>query len=339
MLAKLFKKYYLQDELIGAAYEGLCPEARGWIKKTIAGLYDYYGQPWPAKENIQLTRFENSSITLKQSACQLCLVIYDSNYSALTRALGAVCPACFAGVQNICTVAVCGESVKPDAKSLKLNINFKPYFNNLASQAFPNANLNLLAAWELAGVEDMLALPQADLLPLLHKVQKHFSSVRIVLLGNPAWKDEILTLQLPQQYKIWAESPLVNILMRGYFSKKTIQSVKALHPDLKVKTTQDLTSPVDGYFAVIQGLSKQLEQVEQLQPLQPGEHEAGQFANCTFQTENNDNMPDSSALFSPFPLNNTTSASLVLNKNMAGCWLWPDLGLDFFKANQVIFTS
>ena len=331
MLAKLFKKYYLQDELIGAAYEGLCPEARGWVKKTIASLYNYYGQPWPAKENIQLTRLESSSVTLKQAACELCLVIYDSNYSALTRALGAVCPACFAGVKNICTVAVHGQTIKPEAKKLKSSINPEAYFNNLASEIFPNANLNLnlLAAWELAGIEDMLALPQAELMPVLLKAQKHFSSLRIVVLGNPAWKNDILTLQLPQQSWVWTESPLVSILMQGSFPQKTIQTVKALHPDLKIKTTQSIVPSSHAYFAIIQGEQPQTKQA----------HESEQILNSCIQANKPDCACNSlSGPLSSFPFSSLGSPALVLDKNMAGCWLWPDLKLDFFKSNQVIFT-
>lgn len=341
MLVKLFKKYYLQDSLIGAAYEGLCSEARGWVKKSIACLYNFYGQPWPAKENIQLTKFQNSSITLKQQPCELCVVIYDSNYKALSRGLAAVCPALFAGVQNICTLAVHEQTVNVEAKNLKSNINSEAYFNNFASQSFPNAklSLNLLAAWELAGVEDMLALPQADLLPLLHKVQKHFRFVRIVVLGNPAWKHEVLTMPLRQECKIWTESPLVNILMRGNFSKKTIQAVKALHPDLRIKTMPDLAASPDGYFAVIQGQNE--DEWKEAQKCQA----SGQFLDANIElvkpvySGEFDSACASSPLLSHFLLNSPSSPSLVLDKNMAGCWLWPDLGLDFFKANQVTFTA
>ena len=360
MLTKLFKKYYVQDELVGAAYEGLCPEARGWIKKTIASLYNYYGQPCPEQEKIQFTRHESLSVGLKQVACDVCLVIYDSNYAALSRALAAVCPASFAGIENIYTLAVHSEILKAEHKSLKPNLKIKPYFNNLADQTHPGSglSLNLLAAWELAGIEDNLALPQAELLPLLGKVlaHKNLRTVRIVILGNPLWQNDVLALQLTQQARIWAESGLNKILMRGNFSKKIVQTVEALHSDLIIKTAKSPVASGYGYYALIQGQEVLSQAPEQIFG-QACEQTPGQ-ASVVFSASGE----PSNALSNPSACFNNSEPGqphlgqiclgqphlgqiclgqpcLVLDKTTAGCWVWPDLALDFFKTSQITLTS
>lgn len=290
-----FNKYRIDDDVLSAAYEGLDMQAKGWIKKTIATLYGFYNKACPVQQQIVASKMESLSVTLSLAPQTGCVVLYDESYSAFTRALAAVCPAFYAGVENIYAIGVQGYA----HNDLKFHFNSSELLNNLGQNDFPQiaSNFNLLAAWELAGVEDIFSVPEVELVNLLSKsfARNKRQSFCVLVLGQPEWSLAIVELCRQFGFKFWQEPVLQAGVIVNSKDNNLVRMVKALHSDLTVKSVKSLKS--DKFPVLISN-------------------------NCeTVSWESK------------------SSFSLCLDEAQAGCWVWPELGLDFFMTHAACITD
>lgn len=280
MLLSIFNKYYIDNEYLEAAFEGLSVQTKGWIKKTLAVCRNYYRPDFPASFHSMANKIENTLITRSMEPCDCCVVLYPSEYAACTRALAAVTPGLFAGVENVIAVGVHSSFSQEYTK-----VKYNAYFRNAGQANYPDLpmNFNLLAAWELAGVEDIALLPEKDIPLVFNKLLKAAAeqTICLVVLGNPAWKRELELLFANTNIKIWQEKKPELIHVQKSF-KESVNILKNLHPDLKVKTVEKAVP--SACFVV----GDEDFRLEADQPL------------------------------------------LCLDPEYAGCWIWPDLGMDFY---------
>ena len=236
MLLNIFNKYLLADEFMEAAYEGFSPEIKGWIKKNLALCRNYYHPDIPAECFSSTTRIENTVITAHRQVCDSVLILCPASYSACTRAVAASAPAFFAGVEQVIAVAV------HDPETASFQTEGKNWFENAARGIYPEFPLdfNLLASWELSGVEEIGLLPLNMLDRALTKVAKVAEDevIRVMVFGSPAWGKEVLRLEGTRNLRIWNETAPEKIQVQSGL-KEELRLLKALHPDSKIMSVSN----------------------------------------------------------------------------------------------------
>lgn len=365
------KKYYLDEALAAAAFNGLRPEAKGWIKKTLSCQQAFYAQKPLYKNQALMTTWESYTSTLTFRPRSWCLVLYEQNYQAVTRAVAAVSPAVFAGIQDVYALAV----QPPDSqKNLKLNVNKTSFLSNTAQSEFQasNLDLNLTAAFELTGVEDLLAVREQELLPVIKRffeARKHEDGC-ILVLGDPGWSSEVFSLGMAQHINIWKEGPAPRILFKdpaasaevgaggkSVFGKYLLNTLKALHPDAKIKFLPAAPSPsaniaLADYFALIGPKDFISSSFLAAPPAAPSPDSAfweqSAMPALNLQLGQPDFLADFSNLgqvmgfdSSCFEKKHSAAAwpQLTLDASCAGCWVWPALSLDFFVSSRVSLSD
>lgn len=374
------KKYYLDETLTDAAFNGLRPETKGWIKKTLSCQQAFYAQKPLYKNQALLTTWESYTSTLTFRPRSWCLVLYEQNYQAVTRAVAAVAPAVFAGVQDVYALAV-----RPLDKqeNLKGSTNNSGFLSNAAQADFQSSNLdlNLTAGFELTGVEDLLAVREQELLPVIKRffeARKHEDGC-ILILGDPGWSSEVFNLTRGQHVNIWKEGPAPRILFKdptpaqasaagvagiaestgaggkSVFGAYLLKTLKALHPDAKIKFLPAASSPnaniaFADYFALV-GSKDFISQPFLATPHDedsPDNIFSGQTNPPALGLDLQGGQADFLAKLSSqeqdlgpgpcaFEKNHSTAGwpQLSLDASCAGCWVWPALSLDFFVSSRV----
>ena len=156
-LPELFSAYRLDDSLMAEAYEALGPEKRAVLKKNIAVLYAVWREQ---RESTCLTRHLPEGYTVHQET-------HPAPYTLVVCAAAFPSPACFLAAAMPALLAGVGLVV--------------PCFVGAAAR--PHAAL--VAATELAGLEDAVALPDEEqVLPLLHALHGQGARGRLVVLGH-----------------------------------------------------------------------------------------------------------------------------------------------------------
>ncbi len=284
MLLNIFNKYLLADEFMEAAYEGFSPEIKGWIKKNLALCRNYYRPDIPADFSSTTARIENTLITAARQVCDSVLILCPASYSACTRAVAASAPAFFAGVETVIAVAV------HDPEAPYSQVEGGNWFENDARPIYNDFPLdfNLLASWELCGVEEIALLPLNMLDQILGKVAKiaENEATRVVVLGSPVWENKVFGLKKMRNLRIWNETAPEKIQVQSGL-KEELRLLKALHPDSRIMSAPSPTPSVK-YLVGDDGFRLKAEQ----------------------------------------PV-------LSLSPEYAGCWVWPDLPLDFFRLQSV----
>ena len=284
MLLNLFNKYIVADEFMEAAYEGVSLEIKGWIKKNLALCRNYYRPDMPAEFSSTTARIENTLITAAKRVCDSVLILYPASYSACGRAVAASAPAFFAGVETVIAVAV------HDPEVPCFQVEGRDWFENDARPIYRDFPLdfNLLASWEVCGVEEIALLPLNMLDQILGKVGNiaKNEAVRVMVLGSPAWEKKIFGLKKTQNLQIWNETVPEKIQVQSGL-REELRLLKTLHPDSKIVSASSPT-PSAKYLVGDDGFRLKAEQ----------------------------------------PV-------LALSPEYAGCWVWPDLPLDFFRLQSV----
>lgn len=283
MLSNIFNKYYIDNKYLEAAFEGISLQTKGWIKKTLAVCRNYYRPDFPTSYQSTVNQIEDTLITRSMEPCNCCVVLYPSEYAACTRALAAVAPGLFAGVDNFVAVGVHSSSSRENTE-VKHNADFK----NAGQAKYPDfaMNFNLLAAWEIAGVEDIAFLPEKDIPSVFNKLLKFAGkqTICLVILGDPIWEQELEIFSANVNIKIWQEKKPEFIHVQAEH-KEAVQIIKNLHTDIEIKTSK--TANLSARFVV---------------------------GDECFRLE-----PD-------HPI-------LGLDSEYAGCWIWPDLAMDFYYSH------
>jgi len=284
VLLRIFKKHLIDDRYQEAAYEGVSAQTKGWIKKSLALCRNYYRPDLPVSLSSVAIKIEETLLSTCQEPCHSVVVIYPADYAACTRAVAATLPAFFAGAENVIAVAVEAEGF------LNKHPKNSTAFKNLASGSYLDypLNFNLLAAWELAGVEKVALLPHKQLGEVLNELTRmtRTDSIRIMVLGAPVWLDQVFALSGNRNFKIWHEVKPEQIQIQSGL-KHELQILKNLHPDIKIKSVEK-PSPAVRFLV----------------------------------------GDDDYRLEADHPV-------LALGAEYAGCWLWPELKLDFFYSQTV----
>lgn len=158
-LPEPFSAYCLDDSIMAEAYDALGPEKRAVLKKNIAVLHAVWREQ---RESTILTRRLPEGYTVRQESepAPYALVVCDAAYPSPACFLAAAMPALLAGVRLVV-----------------------PCFVGNAAQS-PAALASLVAAVELAGLEEALALPdETKLLPLAQALHGRGGAGRLVVLG------------------------------------------------------------------------------------------------------------------------------------------------------------
>lgn len=276
----------LPDHCLADGYEQAGPELRGRLKKSMAVHHELLEQRLPP-------RFQRAEISYGASLCSRaiapapwCLILHDAAYPAAPRALAAALPAQLAGVPVIWSIAVRGDDTPA---------------------ATPPA---VLAAWELAGIENVAGVDLKTFLPQLREFAASLihsathGSGRVLILGNPAWSREVRDIFRNERTALLRlEGPPPRILLTGDQAAAYHPVICALHPDADLRiidSAQGLPDTDNVVYAAV------------------------------FSSKNND-VTDPDAEKYP--------AALHLDYEHCGCWIWPELDAAFFLNHKLSLVS
>jgi hypothetical protein len=261
----------IPDAILAEGYEQAGPALRGHLKKNIAVQHELMEQRLPPE--FKRTEVSYGATICAQTATPApwCLIIHDTAYSAAPRALAAAVPAQLAATPVIWSVAL----------------------HETNTPKFPPAPV--LAAWELAGVENVAATNTQTFLTRLGKFNSSLDCTtagpgRLLILGDPVWCKEVRTLfSNESKALVRQEGPPPRILLTGNQADAYHLTLNALHPDADL----------------------QLAQHEKQSPQNASETHAVVFSN----------EPFTSTGFDP---------ALHMDYEHCGCWIWPELDVKFF---------
>ena len=273
------EKARLPDHCLADGYEQTGPQLRGLLKKNIAVRHELLEQRLPPK-------FQRGEISYGASLCARtatpapwCLIVHDAAYPAAPRALTAALSAQLAGVPLIWSVALQDDH----------------------APATPPAPV--LAAWELAGVENVAGAGREVFWEQLHE----FASVpacaersgpgRVLILGAPDWGSEMRAIFNDERTALLRqEGPPPRILLTGGEAEAYYTTICALHPDA------DLHVPGQG---------------------------RGLASNAAYAAVFSSDSASSGNFRAP----------LRLDYKHCGCWFWPELDADFFLNHELSLFS
>lgn len=273
------EQHRLDDALSAEAYEQAGAVLRGLFKQQIAAQHRLVEQRLPATAETREILYGNEACALVARPAPWCLILHDPAYAAAPRALAAAVPALLAGVPEVWAVGLRPAGGKAAPAPL------------------------LLAAWELAGLENVALAPERDLLPLLPEILNQGGPAgpgRVLVLGSPAWGGA-LCAALAEESRVLArrEGRPPKILLAGRDAAARQDLLRTLHPDA--------TLVLDEGFAALS--------------------QADAWHNAVF--------------FNPADLEKALAipAALHLDYAQAATWVWPELGRDFFLNHRAAFYS
>lgn len=261
----------ISDDCLAEGYEQAGAVLRGHLKKNIAVQHEFLEQRLPPGYKRTEISYGATVCTQTAAPAPWCLIVHEAAYPAAPRALAAAIPAQLAGTPLVWSIALHDKSM-PDA---------------------PPALM--LAAWELAGIENVSAMAAESFLTGLRKFMgsPHITEQgpgRVLILGSPAWSKEIhATCGSERKVLLRQEGPPPRILLTGTDAKAYHDVLGALHPDADLCVAQEekaLPQNTEGAYAAL-------------------------------VAEKN----------SPSLLCNST---LCLDYEHCGCWIWPGLDAAFF---------
>ena len=270
------------DELRAEAYEQAGPQLRGLLKQNIAAQHRLAEQRMPCAARTTEIIYGSEACARASRPAPWCLILHEAGYPAAPRALAAATPAILTGVENIWVASLHDK-------------------HNVVMPA-----PQLLAAWELAGVENTAVTLDKEILPLLLEVLNSESfdlrhgPGRILVLGSPVW-DKILCAALADETRalLRREGRAPHILLTGDDCLARQDALRALHPDAELFA--------DAHFASLSKLDV--------------------FYNAVFFNSRDRGR----ALSIP--------ASLHLDYGQAATWVWPELPGSFFLNHGTAFYS
>ena len=273
----------IADDCLAEGYEQAGPMLRGHLKKNIAVQHELLEQRLPPA--CRRTEISYGATVYTQTAVPApwCLIVHEAAYPAAPRALAAAVPAQLAGVPVIWSIALHekGEAATPPAP--------------------------VLAAWELAGIENAAAFEREDFLARLREfmdspdcAEAGAGPGRVLILGAPAWANDICAIcHAERKALLRLEGRPPRILLTGTEAKAYHAALAELHPDAELSAAQ----------------------AEQALPQSTTEDYDAVF------------MAESSRP----PLGN---AALCLDYRHCGCWIRPELGAAFFlNHNFSLFSN
>ena len=269
----------LPDHSLADGYEQAGPQLRGLLKKNIAVRHELLGQRLPPKLQRREISYGASLCACTATPAPWCLIVHDAAYPAAPRALAAALPAQLAGTPVIWSVALhegCAATTPPAP---------------------------MLAAWELAGVENVASIRREVFLERLREFAASPAGVgengpgRVLILGAPDWGGEIRAIFDAEGVAILRqEGPPPRILLTGDTAEEYSKTIGALHPDADLRV-------LDAGQAFVQNAAY-----------------AAVFSPGTASHEN-------------------IRAGLRLDYEHCGCWFWPELDADFFLNHELSLLS
>ncbi|NDV23439.1 histidinol dehydrogenase [Desulfovibrio sp. JC022] len=211
--------YQIEDEVFGEAYEATLPPQRAWLKKTIAQVYGINSPDAPSRTwNVNTWRggFETevSSVPLEWT-----VLLLDAESVSPVRILAALVPALAAGVKNVLAV-FCGEG---------------------------DLSQSVLAGFELAGLEDVVKLPQDKVEELLAPLMAGGEEGAVLdLRGTPDF-----VLHGPC-LRYWRAPEISSISVCKEEDSPDMDVLAFVHPDVEfVEVDEDSFDDVEADAAVV----------------------------------------------------------------------------------------
>ncbi len=270
----------IDDVRMADAYERTGAQLRGLLKKNIAIHHELAEQRLPPCLKRTEVSYGSTLCAKISTPAPWCLIVHDISYSAAPRALAAAVPAQLSGVPLIWGVAL--------------------YDKNAGAESAASALLHphLLAAWELAGIENVAVAEKETFLSCLHDFTSSPEAAagegpgRALLLGAPDFSNDLrLILNNECLALMREEGAPPRILLTGKITEANQSILSALHPDARLeilRNGRDLKTQTDEAYAAIF-----LPEDENMR--------AGRL-----------------------------NAPLCLDYEHSGCWLWPELDAAFF---------
>ncbi len=262
----------ISDACLAEGYEQTGPVLRGHLKKNIAVHHEMLEQRLPPEFKRTEISYGATLCARTASPAPWCLIVHDAAYPAAPRALAAAIPAQLAGVPLIWSIALREKN--------------KPF-------AVPPAPL--LAAWELAGIENAAVLESDAFLARWREFMASSDCAasgpgRVLILGAPAWSRKIhAACDIESKALLRREGPAPRILLTGDQAGAYHNVISALHPDAALQVTEKN-----------EGMPQN----------------ANQGYTAVFASE-----PSSSYAH---------ALALHLDYAHCGCWVWPELDAAFF---------
>lgn len=326
------EKTLVPDDITGSAYELVPADRRAWLKTGIARLHAIYGTPseyWGRSEKHWRQGFV--SVTERRPVDWTVLVV-GQGYESGPRVLSAAMMPLLAGVENVLTVFLSSPTESADF----------PYDEDSGVSidsgeddplgGFP-VRKELLAAMELAGIEQMVVLDDDEAVHLLSGLE---GLGRVLMLGDlPA---RVLYAATTRQHgmKPWREPDIRDIAVLDDAEEIDAELLQWAHPDWNIVTQQS-------QFAVVsEGEAKEFDSPDDdvasaaATPVSDFEHgliddpvtsdddvdwlsqwlSQHNWAAVVCGAETVDSIPD--------------TVPLTLGAGQEACWVWADLGTDFF---------
>ena len=261
----------IPDTCLAEGYEQAGPELRGHLKKNMAAQHKLMEQRLPPERTRLEIAYDGTVCGCASAPAPWCLLVHDAAYAAAPRARAAAVPAQLAGVPVIWSIALHGEG----------------------TPALPPAAV--LAAWELAGIENVAAIDAPAFLSHLSKAlhgqeRSAQGPGRVLILGAPQWAQAMRGLVNDERKALLRqEGRAPRILLTGSQSESYYQTLCALHPDAEIRLDQGEDA---------------------------GAHSAANAYDAVLAQAEAAGQADDGALH--------------MDYEHCGCWIWPELGATFF---------
>lgn len=264
----------VEDAAFLRAYEGLDSCLRSWLKLCIARIHGHYGQKNHAEECFSVRHASGMVSRTNSRPLHWALVLFDGAFVAPARLLAALMPPILSGVEELAVVRA-----------------------GVARQAWPAP---LLAALELAGVEQVFQCGTRSIGPLLEHVAQ-CAEPGIVLLAHPMQlsRDHRLLLAQAPHVRTWCAAVPSRV---GIFATDAVDwDMEALawnQPDLGVELWSECDAP-----ALPEGWVRR-------------HGDPQEFLRQRFPVA-----------YAPLDMHEKAlqSSALVLGPGHEACWLWPEL--------------
>lgn len=271
----------IDDVRMADAYERTGAQIRGLLKKNIAIHHELAEQRLPPRLKRTELSYGSTVCAKTSTPAPWCLIVHDISYSAAPRALAAAVPAQLSGVPLIWSVALYDKTAnaEPDVSAL--------------------LHPHLLAAWELAGIENVAVVEKKTFLSRLQGVIPSYEADagegpgRALLLGAPDFYADLrLSLNDERLALTREEGASPRILLTGTITEANQSILSALHPDARFES-------LSGGGKAIGALANKY------------------YSAIFFAAEENERA-------------DMRPAPLCLDYEHSGCWLWPGCDAAFF---------
>lgn len=198
--------YRIEEDLFAEAYESTGPQLRAWLKKTIAQVYAVNSPEAPRKSWIVNTWRGGFETEISTAPLDWAILLLDKTCVSPVRMLATLVPAFAADMNNVLAVFV-GDGVVPQS---------------------------VLAAFELAGQEDVLLMPEARVAELLSSTADSEACGAVLDM-----RVESGSLLCPAQVRYWRAPRISSICICKDEESPDMDVLEFVHPDVDFREIEE----------------------------------------------------------------------------------------------------